>query len=74
MAEYTPPAGTCQAASGPDDTLIGKSEQDASTLLNGCLWRVSERDGKALPGTMDYRGERRNLGIQDGKVIWVRRG
>ncbi|WP_173004238.1 hypothetical protein [Ralstonia pickettii] len=74
MAQYTPPAGTCRTASVPDDTLIGKSEQDASTLLNGCLWRVSERDGKALPGTMGYREERRNLGIQNGRVIWVRRG
>ncbi|MGM3274330.1 hypothetical protein [Ralstonia sp. 24A2] len=74
MTERTQPASTCQAASVPDDTLIGKSEQDATTLLNGCLWRVSERDGKALPGTMDYREERRNLGIQNGKVIWVRRG
>ncbi|WP_316682334.1 hypothetical protein [Ralstonia flaminis] len=74
MAEHTQPATTCQAASAPDDTLIGKSEQDATALLNGCLWRVSERDGKALPGTMDYREERRNLGIQNGKVIWVRRG
>lgn len=74
MAEHMQPASTCQAASVPDDTLIGKSEQDATALLNGCLWRVSERDGKALPGTMDYREERRNLGIRSGKVIWVRRG
>jgi len=74
MAEHTQPANTCQAASVADDTLIGKSEQDATALLTGCLWRVSERDGKALPGTMDYREERRNLGIQNGKVIWVRRG
>ena len=42
--------------------------------LDGCLWRVLERDGKSLPGTMDYRQDRRNLGIRDGKVIWVRRG
>jgi len=74
VAEHTQPASACQAASAPDDTLIGKSEQEATTLLNGCLWRVSERDGRALPGTMDYREERRNLGIQGGKVIWVRRG
>jgi len=74
MAEHTQPASTCQAASAPDDALIGKSEQDATALLKGCLWRISERDGKALPGTMDYREERRNLGIQNGKVIWVRRG
>ena len=74
MTGHTPPAATCQAAAAPDNSLIGKSEQDAAALLNGCLWRVSERDGKALPGTMDYREERRNLGIQGGKVIWVRRG
>jgi len=55
-------------------SVVDVVEQDATALLNGCLWRVSERDGKALPGTMDYREERRNLGIQSGKVIWVRRG
>lgn len=64
---------SCRAPSS-DDALIGKSEQEATALLAGCLWRVSERDGKALPGTMDYREERRNLGIQGDKVIWVRRG
>jgi hypothetical protein len=74
MTEHTSPAATCQAAANSDDALIGKSEQDAAALLKGCLWRISERDGKALPGTMDYREERRNLGVQGGKVIWVRRG
>lgn len=74
MPEHTPATATCQAAAGPDNALIGKSEHDAAALLNGCLWRISERDGRALPGTMDYREERRNLGIQGGKVIWVRRG
>ncbi|CAJ0805546.1 hypothetical protein LMG19083_04252 [Ralstonia psammae] len=74
MTEHTPPAAACKAAAAPDDALIGKSEQDVTALLNGCPWRVSERDGKALPGTMDYREDRRNLGIQGGKVIWVRRG
>ncbi|OXI48706.1 hypothetical protein [Burkholderia aenigmatica] len=71
------PAGTsqaCKADAGPDDALVGKTEADAAAQLDGCLWRVLERDGKALPGTMDYRQERRNLGIRDGKVIWVRRG
>ena len=56
------------------DALVGKTEADAAALLDGCLWRVLERDGKSLPGTMDYRQERRDLGIRDGKVIWVRRG
>ena len=72
-ASQAQPGSSCRAPSS-DDALIGKSEQEATALLAGCLWRVSERDGEALPGTMDYREERRNLGIQGGKVIWVRRG
>ncbi|MCO5401454.1 hypothetical protein [Ralstonia soli] len=74
MANHAQPDGTCQAAAASDDALIGKTEHEATALLNGCLWRISERDGKVLPGTMDYRQERRNLGLQNGKVIWVRRG
>ncbi|UXU89125.1 hypothetical protein [Burkholderia sp. S-53] len=64
----------CKADAGQDDALVGMTEADAAAQLDGCLWRVLERDGNALPGTMDYRQERRNLGIRDGKVIWVRRG
>ncbi|AOI57208.1 hypothetical protein [Burkholderia diffusa] len=67
-------AAACKADAAPDDALIGRTEADAAALLDGCLWRVLERDGKSLPGTMDYRAERRDLGIRDGKVIWVRRG
>ncbi|ALK19599.1 hypothetical protein E2P84_39930 [Burkholderia cepacia] len=67
-------ASACKADAAPDDALVGKTEADAAALLDGCLWRVLERDGKSLPGTMDYRQERRDLGIRDGKVIWVRRG
>ncbi|AIO33828.1 hypothetical protein DM39_1260 [Burkholderia cenocepacia] len=64
----------CKADAAPDDALVGKTEADATALLDGCLWRVLERDGKSLPGTMDYRPERRNLGIRDGKVSRVWRG
>ncbi|EGD05710.1 hypothetical protein B1M_05061 [Burkholderia sp. TJI49] len=64
----------CKADAAPDDALVGKTEADATALLDGCLWRVLERDGKSLPGTMDYRAERRNLGIRDGKVSRVWRG
>ncbi|MGU7775438.1 hypothetical protein ACV229_35365 [Burkholderia sp. MR1-5-21] len=69
-----PAAATCKADAAPDDALIGKSEAEAVAMLGGCAWRVSERDGQSLPGTMDYREDRRNLGINAGKVIWVRRG
>lgn len=72
-AEHGRPGNTCHAPAS-DDALVGKSEDEATALLSGCLWRISERDGKPLPGTMDYRQERRNLGLQGGKVIWVRRG
>ncbi|PAJ82573.1 hypothetical protein [Burkholderia ubonensis] len=67
-------AATCKADAAPDDALVGKSEADAAAMLGGCAWRVGERDGQSLPGTMDYREDRRNLGIKAGKVIWVRRG
>ncbi|KVM59086.1 hypothetical protein WJ58_09750 [Burkholderia ubonensis] len=67
-------AATCKADAAPDDALVGKSEAEAAAMLGGCAWRVGERDGQSLPGTMDYREDRRNLGIKAGKVIWVRRG
>ncbi|RQR59469.1 hypothetical protein DIE18_18230 [Burkholderia sp. Bp9125] len=68
------PAHTCKADAEPDDALVGQTEADAIAKLGGCPWRIGERDGQSLPGTMDYREDRRNLGIRNGKVIWVRRG
>jgi hypothetical protein len=65
---------SCRANKMDDQALVGKTETDAAALLKGCPWRVSERDGQSLPGTMDYVPERRNLGLAGGKVIWVRRG
>ncbi|MDN0085589.1 hypothetical protein QU487_23115 [Crenobacter sp. SG2305] len=82
-AAVNKPAGTstapvanksCQADGMDDQTLVGKTGQDAGALLNGCAWRVLERDGQRLPATMDYRLDRRNLGIANGKVTWVNRG
>ncbi|RXZ45304.1 hypothetical protein [Crenobacter cavernae] len=64
----------CSAAKMDDKELVGKTEKEAEALLNGCPWRIAQRDGQSLPGTMDYRPDRRNLGIANGKVIWVRRG
>ncbi|MBH9663825.1 hypothetical protein [Burkholderia multivorans] len=74
MQTQTPAAHACKADAAPDDALIGKTEDDAAALLEGCLWRVIERDGKSLPGTMDYRPERRDLAVRGGKVVAVRRG
>ncbi|MBP0622246.1 hypothetical protein [Cupriavidus consociatus] len=67
------PAG-CAADKVADDTLVGKSEAEAVGLLQGCAWRLGERDGQQFPGTMDYNPQRRTLGIKAGKVAWVRRG
>jgi len=66
--------GGCQADRGSDEALVGKSEAEALALLQGCTWRIGERDGQSFPGTMDYRPDRRTLGIAGGKVKWVRRG
>jgi hypothetical protein len=64
----------CKADGMDDKALVGKTEQEAGALLGGCSWRVIERDGQRLPATMDYRVERRNLAIANGKVISVSRG
>ncbi|WP_316658970.1 hypothetical protein [Ralstonia condita] len=56
------------------DTLTSQSEDEAMVLLTGCVERICERAGKPLPGTIDYRAERRNPGLRGGKVIRARRG
>ena len=64
----------CAADKQDDNALVGKTEQEATALLSGCVWRIGERDGEQFAGTMDYNEARRTLGIAAGKVTWVRRG
>ena len=64
----------CQADQMQDGSLVGRSEGEATALLEGCPWRIGERDGQQFPGTMDFNPMRRTLGIAAGKVTWVRRG
>lgn len=64
----------CGANRHPDEALVGKSEAELSKLLEGCPWRVTERDGQPLPATRDYNKERRNVGIKDGVAVWIKRG
>lgn len=64
----------CSASQHPDEALVGKSEAEVSKLLEGCPWRITERDGQPLPATRDYNKERRNVGIKDGVAVWVKRG
>eukprot|EP01132_Coremiostelium_polycephalum_P003105 gene3105-3883_t len=60
----------CQCVS-KSDSIIGKSEIDLLTILNGCPYRVVKRDGVSLPVTLDYRVGRLNLEIQNGLVVAV---
>ena len=64
----------CAADKLADDALVGKTEAEVIGLLQGCAWRLGERDGQQFPGTMDYNPQRRTLGVKAGKVVWVRRG
>lgn len=68
------PGAGCAADKQDDNALVGKTEQEATALLSGCVWRIGERDGEQFAGTMDYLEARRTLGIAAGKVTWVRRG
>lgn len=67
-------AAGCAADQQEDNALVGKTEQEATALLSGCVWRIGERDGEQFAGTMDYQEARRTLGIAAGRVTWVRRG
>lgn len=67
-------ASGCVADRQEDAALVGQTEQQATVLLSGCVWRIGERDGEKFAMTMDYLETRRTLGIAGGKVIWVRRG
>jgi hypothetical protein len=52
------------------DSLIGLTEEDAIEILKDEGWRVriTVRDGKYYIVTRDYRLDRVNLQIVDGKV------
>lgn len=59
-----------------DTQLIGMEKQAALDLCKaeGALVRITSEDGHAFIVTMDYRTDRYNLGIVNGKVTSVRRG
>lgn len=64
----------CAANNMADDALVGKTEAEVVALLEGCAWRIGQRDAQQFPGTMDFNPDRRTLGIAGGIVVWVRRG
>lgn len=72
----TPPAEAVMCPEGGDfdaNTLLGNEEKAAQSLAkeNGCDMRVTERDGQIFPMTMDFRPNRVNVVVADGKVSEV---
>ena len=59
-----------------EQTLIGITETEAKKILkeNEICTRTTQRDGKHFIGTCDFRMDRVNLQVKDGKVIAVDRG
>lgn len=59
-----------------DLDLVGMEKQAAFDLCKkeGIRCRVRTEDGKAFIGTADYRPDRLNFHIANGKVVSVSRG
>lgn len=56
------------------EDLIGKTEEEAITLLVGKKFRIVKRDGQYFGITMDYCAGRFNLEIENHIVTAVRMG
>ena len=56
--------------------VIGMEKQAAIDLIKskGLKVRVRSEDGEAFVGTCDWRPERFNLNIENGKVVSVSKG
>ena len=75
-AKTSPPAKALMCPEGSNfdaNTLLGKEEKAAQSLAkqNDCDMRVTERDGEMFPMTMDFRPNRVNVVVADGKVSKV---
>ena len=53
--------------------LVGLSEEEATKVATGNGWavRVAERDGESFMLTTDYRTDRVNLTVKNGRVTAV---
>lgn len=78
QATPTPSPRPAEATPTPfrPENLIGLPEAEAMDLSreSGLACRVVERDGVALPVTMDYNETRLNLAVRNGRVMRVTRG
>lgn len=52
------------------NSVVGLTEEDAKAKIAaaGLKCRIRNKDGQAFIGTCDYRTDRVNLGIANGKV------
>lgn len=59
-----------------DEDVIGMEKQAAIDFCKtqGVKVRVRSEDGKSFIGTADYRMDRINLHIENGKVVKANRG
>ncbi len=58
------------------ETLVGADIEAACEAADRAeiRWRIVEIDGQPRPITMDYRPDRLNFSVRDGKVIRVNKG
>jgi cyanophycinase-like exopeptidase len=55
----------------PDVVGMTENEATAALMAAGFTARVMSVDGKSLVGTADFRTDRANLALRDGKVTKV---
>lgn len=75
-APAAPPPVAAAPDPGKPDSYLGLDEKSAGEMADkaGIKWRVVEIDGQPRPATMDYRPDRLNFALKDGKVIRVTKG
>lgn len=61
------------SASTPSPNLVGMTVSDARNVLKqrGLALRVTVEDGSPYMLTMDYRRDRVNVEVKDGKVVRI---
>lgn len=72
----TPPPSAPEPDATQPETLVGVDVKKAGEAADRAdiRWRIVEEDGKPRPATMDYRPDRLNFIVKDGKVIRVNKG
>jgi len=52
-------------------SVLGKALEEAKALIeeSGCMARLASQDGESQMLAMDFRTDRVNLDVEDGKVV-----